>query len=76
MAAPPKWKMALATWLGVYPTITLLLWALWPAMGDLPMALRALVLTAIMVPLLTWVVMPALTRLLRPWLFSARGPAG
>jgi antibiotic biosynthesis monooxygenase (ABM) superfamily enzyme len=71
-AAPSKGKMALANWLGVYPTITVLVWALWPAMGDLPMAVRTLVLSGLMVPLLAWIVMPALIRLLRPWLFTIR----
>ena len=70
--APPRWKTALVSWLGVYPTITVLVWLLWPAMAGLPMSLRTLVLSGLMVPLLAWIVMPPLTRLLRPWLVAGR----
>jgi uncharacterized protein len=64
----PKWKMALVTLLGVFPT-SLLLGATagrWTA--GWPMPARTLVIAACMVALLTWVVMPLLTRLLHSWL--------
>jgi len=65
---PPRYKLALLTWAGAYAVITLLLTVLGPAMAAWPLGLRTLVLSALMVVTLTWLVIPALTRLLRNWL--------
>ena len=67
-SAPPRHKLALLTWLGAYPVITLILALLGPAIISWPLALRTLVLSVLMVVTLTWLVMPGLTRALRPWL--------
>lgn len=66
----PKWKMALATLLGVYPTSLLLSETIGRWLVDWPMLLRSLIFSALMVALLTWVVMPWLTRILHRWLHS------
>ena len=65
---PPRWKMAMATLLGVYPVSLLIGLVLSPTLKRLPLALNLLVVSAIIVGLLTWVVMPLITRLLRGWL--------
>ena len=65
---PPRYKLALLTWAGAYAVITLMLTLLGPLMASWPLALRTLALSATMVVTLTWVVMPRLTRLFRPWL--------
>jgi hypothetical protein len=65
---PPRHKLALLTWLGAYPVITVILALLGPAIVQWPLALRTLVLSVLMVVTLTWLVMPGLTRVLRPWL--------
>jgi antibiotic biosynthesis monooxygenase (ABM) superfamily enzyme len=67
-APPPRWKMAIATLLGVFPTSLLLGVAVAPFLDPLPMAIRSLVIATCMVALLTWVVMPAVTKILHPWL--------
>jgi antibiotic biosynthesis monooxygenase (ABM) superfamily enzyme len=67
-SSPPRHKLALLTWLGAYPVITLILALLGPSIVTWPLALRTLVLSVLMVATLTWLVMPALTRVLRPWL--------
>jgi uncharacterized protein len=72
---PPRWKMAIVTGLAVW----VLAQAIGPfthaTLGFLPAPLVGLVTTAVMVVLLTWVVMPRLTRLLAGWLFVKRqGP--
>lgn len=74
-AQPPRYKLALLTWIGVYPIITLLLAALGPATAAWPLPLRTLLLTAVMVPTLTWLVVPALTRFFRAWLARPSGGA-
>jgi len=65
--APPEWKMALVTWLALLPQVIVLSYLI-PA--RLPFLLNAAVSTAIPVVMLTWVVMPRLTRLLYRWLYA------
>lgn len=67
---PPRPKMALVTFLGVFPLTTLLpplYGALLP--GWHPVATNVVV-TATIVALLTWVIMPLLTRAFARWLFA------
>jgi antibiotic biosynthesis monooxygenase (ABM) superfamily enzyme len=65
---PPRYKLALLTWVGAYALITLILALLGPAMASWPLPLRTLVLSVTMVVALSWLVMPRLTRLCRAWL--------
>lgn len=65
---PPRWKMAIVTVLGVWPVSLLVSWLLTPFIGSQPMALQALFMAVSIVCLLTWLVMPALVRIFRPWL--------
>ena len=67
-ATPPRYKLALLTWVAAYSVITLLLAVFGPAMASWPLAVRTLALSVVMVGTLTWVVMPRLTRLFGPWL--------
>lgn len=65
---PPRWKMALVTLLGVYPVSLLIGVTLSSTLKKLPLPLNLLVVSAIIVTMLTWVVMPLITRLLHGWL--------
>ncbi len=65
---PPRHKLALLTWAGAWPLITLILWALSPVTATWPLPLRTLVLSVLMVLALTWVVIPNLTRIFSGWL--------
>ncbi|MCW5556519.1 MAG: antibiotic biosynthesis monooxygenase [Verrucomicrobiae bacterium] len=65
---PPKWKMAVATYLGVLPLAMLLSLALDPLIREWHFLLRNAVFNAFIVVLLSWAVMPVMTRLLRGWL--------
>ena len=66
--AAPRYKLALLTWVAAYALITTFLALLGPTIADWPLALRTLVLSMTMVGALTWVIMPRVTRLFRPWL--------
>jgi antibiotic biosynthesis monooxygenase (ABM) superfamily enzyme len=66
--APSRYKLALLTWAGAYAVITLILHVLGPAMVTWPLPLRTLLLSAVMAPAMTWLVIPFLTRLFRSWL--------
>src|SRR5882757_2476022 len=65
---PPTWKMAIATYLGVVPTIMTLAKTLGPLSHSWNFVLYNLVFNACVVVLLTWVVMPLITRALHRWL--------
>jgi antibiotic biosynthesis monooxygenase (ABM) superfamily enzyme len=67
-APPPRWKMAIATYLGVVPVIMTLALTLAPLIRSWNFVLYNLVFNACVVLLLTWVVMPLITRALRGWL--------
>jgi len=69
---PPRWKMALVTFLALVPQI-LALRALIPT--SLPVLVQVAVGTAIPVTFLTWVVMPWLAVALRGWLYASGGSA-
>ncbi len=66
---PPVWKMAILTWIAVWPVSMLVPAVLKPMLKpDLPAALVAGLVAAGIVVLLTWVAMPLLIKLTRSWL--------
>jgi uncharacterized protein len=70
---PPRHRVAVVTWLGIYPTITLVL-ATVESLGlrSLALPLRTLAVTLVVVPTMVFVVAPALTRLFAGWLRADR----
>ena len=69
MKPPAKWKMAMVTWLALLPMVIALAYVFAPL--QLPFLVNAAVSTAIPVVMLTWVIMPRLTRALYGWLYRA-----
>jgi antibiotic biosynthesis monooxygenase (ABM) superfamily enzyme len=65
---PLRWKMAVATFLGVFPVAMVLNVTLGPVIRSWPFVLRNAVFNLGVVSLLTWVVMPLVTRALQGWL--------
>jgi uncharacterized protein len=68
-AAPPPYKMALVTWLTIFPLITVIAVTLGPLLERFALVVRLAITTALIVPIMTWLVMPRVTRLLRGWLY-------
>jgi antibiotic biosynthesis monooxygenase (ABM) superfamily enzyme len=68
MKQPPKWKFAVMVWLAIYPAITVLQFLIGDVLVRLPIPLRTLTLTVILVPLMVFVLLPLLRRLLGFWL--------
>ncbi|CAA9452234.1 MAG: hypothetical protein AVDCRST_MAG02-956 [uncultured Rubrobacteraceae bacterium] len=67
--APPRYKMAVVTWIAVFPLATVLFMLLQPLLGGAPTVLRTLAFTLVMVTTMTYVVMPRMTRLFSFWLY-------
>lgn len=73
--APPRWKQSVSIWLGFFPVnlaFTLLVGSLVPAWDAVPVVPRVLATTLVLTPVMTYLVLPRVTRLLAPWL--ARPP--
>lgn len=72
----PAWKQAMTVLLALYPTLMILLMVLSPQLAklDLPVAVQMLISNVVSIALLTWLVMPASTRVLRPWLDPRADP--
>jgi antibiotic biosynthesis monooxygenase (ABM) superfamily enzyme len=71
---PPRWKMVIVTFIAVYPLSLVLNAVAIPRMSDFPTGLRALLFPLVLPPVLTYVLMPLLSRVLRRWLYSASAP--
>jgi antibiotic biosynthesis monooxygenase (ABM) superfamily enzyme len=68
MKPPPRWKMWLVSLVAVYPLVLAFQALLVPRMVGLPLPLRALLFPLVLLTLMTFVVMPVVTRVLRRWL--------
>jgi uncharacterized protein len=68
MTPPPRWKMWLVSLIAVYPLVLAFQALVVPRMARLSLPLRALVFPLVLLTLMTFVVMPMVTRALRRWL--------
>lgn len=68
--APPRWKQAVTIWLGFFPVNLLFAYVVAPVpgWGELPIWVRALATTLLLTPIMTYWVLPWITRMLRSWL--------
>src|ERR671927_432325 len=70
--SPPRYKMVVVTWLGVFPIVTIIFSLFGHWLSLLPTLVRTLVFTAVMVTLMTYVIMPRMTRIFSFWLYPDR----
>ncbi|WNZ45240.1 antibiotic biosynthesis monooxygenase [Leptolyngbya boryana CZ1] len=68
-APPPRYKMSILTALAVFAVAQILGLVMTPALINLHFLLRSFVLTAVTVFILTYIVMPHVTRLFYGWLY-------
>jgi len=72
LRTPPRWKMAAVTWIGVCITVYAVNSLFSLVAADWPMFAKLLVANAVIVAILTWLMMPALTWLFQKWLSPER----
>lgn len=65
---PPTYKRAIVIWIALYPAVVVALSLLRPIIGEWPIPLQALALTAVIIPAAVWVLIPLVQRLLGRWL--------
>lgn len=73
-AGPPRWKQACVIFLGFLPTNLAAQALLLPFVGGWPLVLRVVVLTVALTPLMTYLVLPFVTRRLQWWLEGRPAP--
>lgn len=66
---PPKWKMTIVSWLALYPAVTLVFLVFGDVLTQVPLLLRTLLVTAVVMLLMSYVLMPRMTRWFAFWLF-------
>ena len=66
---PARWKTWALSSAAIYPLITAITLGIGPLLGPLPIPLRFLITVPVLGALMTWLVMPALTRALSRWLY-------
>lgn len=74
-AVPPRWKQAVTIWLGFFPLnllFTVFVTLLVPGWDMLPIVARVLLTTLCLTPVMTYVLLPGVTRMLRRWLTPTR----
>ncbi|KAA0874950.1 antibiotic biosynthesis monooxygenase [Nitrincola tapanii] len=69
---PAKWKMTFVSWLALYPTVTLIFFLIADLLAPLPLPLRTMIITAIVMVLMSYVLMPRFTRWFAFWLFPKK----
>jgi uncharacterized protein len=69
IAPPPKYKMIAVTFIAIFPLANLLPPALAPVLNPLPPLIRSVLVTLIMLVVMTYLVMPRLTKLFMGWLY-------
>lgn len=72
LSAPPKWKMFLTAFSGVYIISVVARLLLTPHIGTWHLLATTAVYSAITVGILTWLYMPTITKLLRRWLYPEK----
>src|SRR5215213_7234611 len=68
---PARHKLVALTWLAIYPLITAVFFFFGDPLQRLPLSIRTLVVTAIIVPAMIYLVMPLMTPHFERWLYPS-----
>lgn len=69
---PPRYKMTIVSWLALYPAVTLVFLVFGELLAGVPLLARTLIVTVVVMLLMTYVLMPRMTRWFAFWLFPGR----
>ncbi|MGV9762593.1 antibiotic biosynthesis monooxygenase [Micromonospora tulbaghiae] len=72
--APPRWKQAVTIWLAFFPLSLAATLLTARFLADVPLAGRTLLMTLVLTPLMTYLVLPRITRALHRWLHGRPAP--
>ncbi len=71
---PPRWKQALVIYSAFFPLSLLAALLLNPHLTGLPVALRVLITTVVLTPIMTYLALPRVTKALEWWLHGRPAP--
>jgi len=66
---PPRYKMAVITWAAIFPLLLLANLIAAPLLANVSPLVRLLPVSIVLIALMTWVVMPRMTKWFRFWLY-------
>ena len=69
---PQKYKMTLVSWLALYPSVTLIFLLFGGLLEQVPLLLRTLLITGVLMVLMSYVLMPRFTRWFAFWLYPEK----
>lgn len=69
LAPPPRYKMAIVSWIAIYPLVILILEVLNPIVSHLNIPAKAAMITLIAIPTMTYILMPRMTQWFSRWLY-------
>lgn len=72
---PPRYKMLIVTCIAAFPTLNVVNFLLQP-LKPLPLLLRTLIATVVLLTLMTYVIMPRMTKLFAGWLYPKSRKSG
>ncbi len=72
LVPPPKHKMLVVIWLSIFPLSLLIYYCLTPFINNLHIVLQIAITSIVMVSLMTYVVMPLMSKLFHRWLHCDR----
>lgn len=73
MKPPPRWKMWLLSFVAVYPVVVLFQWLIAPSLKSWPLLVRSAVFPLVILSVMTFVLMPVATRVVKRWLYPDGG---
>lgn len=69
-ASPPTWKLMIVKWMGLFPALLIVAFAIKFLPIDPPLPLKLLMETIVLVPLLNYVITPFMDGLFEDWLYA------
>lgn len=66
---PPRYKMALVTWMAITPLLILFNLITQPLLGPIPIVFRIMISTPIIVLIMTYLLMPLMVKIFAKWLY-------
>lgn len=69
---PAKHKMTFVSWLALYPSVTLIFLFFGELLAQVPLLLRTMIITGVLMPLMTYILMPRFTRWFAFWLYPKK----
>jgi antibiotic biosynthesis monooxygenase (ABM) superfamily enzyme len=65
---PKRWKLAIVVWAAMYPTVTAIVFLVYPVDHQFPLPVQTFIVSALTSPLLVFIWIPFLTRRFASWL--------